>query len=173
MARKLFPPLFFSLSLSLGNTLGTHARVHAHARTRALGNSLCFLRVQLGCDTDFLSCPSDPSEVGALIKVSLCTCFYEDLLNIWLRHLKSEELKEWDVCVRVWVFECVCLRIEWNRKRNILCSSECLPASAWLLRWGKRGSRIPGQSFLSSQASGSPTCMFGQGVNNRSGIRLV
>lgn len=34
-------------------------------------------------------------------------------------------------------------------------------------------SRIPEQSFLSSRASGSPTCMFGQRVNNRSGIRLV
>lgn len=32
---------------------------------------------------------------------------------------------------------------------------------------------LPGHSFLSSRASGSPTCMFGQRVNNRSGIRLV
>lgn len=62
-----------------------------------------------------------------------------------------------------------------QKKRNIHSHrSDCLPAClSPAFRWGERGSGIPGQSFLSSQASGSPTCMFGQEVNNRSGIRLV
>lgn len=95
-------PFFFFTFCSLRQT---DMRPCACERARvfeAVWNSFrCCL--QQGCDTDSLSCPSDPSELGVLIKVSLCTCFYEDLLNIWLRHLESGDLKEWGVCVCVWV----------------------------------------------------------------------
>lgn len=115
-------------------------------------------------------CPSDPSDVGALIKVSLRACFYpEDLLSIWVRHLKSEELKS------ARARACLCAGWWWwggDRVAQKERHTALLRVTAFL-RSGEGGSWVPQQSFLSSQASGSPTCMFGQGVNNRSGIRLV
>lgn len=83
-------------------------------------------------------CPSDPSDVGALIKVSLRACFYEeDLLSISAFEWDISRVKSWSrrACVRVRA----CVRdssgggggvIEWRRKRDVPRSSESLPSCA-------------------------------------------
>lgn len=122
-------------------------------------------------------CPSDPSDVGALIKVSLRACFYEeDLLSISAFEWDISRVKSWSrrACVRVRA--CVRDSSGGGGGGDRVAKKErrtALLRVAAFLRSGEGGSWVPKQSFLSSQASGSPTCMFGQGVNNRSGIRLV